>query len=269
VGAYLRARLIRIYVPYLPVGIGMFLLYLMLPTLSAADRSPGLVTSLTLLPSNSPPALSVAWTLVHEMIFYCIYAAFFVNRKALYAALCGWAVAIACLHFSGAALSRFQEYVFSPLNLCFLLGVVVFHIRRIQAPPCVALGLGAVGVALVGFVANTTDPNRTVSALGFALLVLAGTSVRGPQAKVPRPLVALGAASYAIYLIHNPFISLFVRGVRVATPSLDTWGAFAAISCAAIVAGGAYWTFYERRALRWVRARVPNSAQTSADKVAE
>ena len=70
---YFHARLIRIYVPYLPVGIGMYLVDMLLPGLSESDRSPGLLTSFTLLPSNSPPALSVAWTLVHELIFYGLF----------------------------------------------------------------------------------------------------------------------------------------------------------------------------------------------------
>lgn len=57
---YASARLIRIYVPYLPIGIAMYLLYLLLPGLSEGGRTPSLLTSLTLLPDNHPPALSVA-----------------------------------------------------------------------------------------------------------------------------------------------------------------------------------------------------------------
>jgi peptidoglycan/LPS O-acetylase OafA/YrhL len=78
---YASARLIRIYVPYLPVGIAMYVLYLLLPGISEGSRTPSLLTSLTLLPDNRPPALSVAWTLVHEMIFYCLYAVSFLHRR--------------------------------------------------------------------------------------------------------------------------------------------------------------------------------------------
>lgn len=77
---YATARIIRIYVPYLPIGIAIYLLYLLLPGLSEAARSPSLLTSLTLLPDNRPPALSVVWTLVHEMTFYALYALLFVQR---------------------------------------------------------------------------------------------------------------------------------------------------------------------------------------------
>lgn len=66
--AYVRARLVRVYVPYLPVGVAMLLAYSVFPALSGSGREVGVFTTLTLLPSNVPPALSVAWTLVHEVI---------------------------------------------------------------------------------------------------------------------------------------------------------------------------------------------------------
>ena len=52
---YFQARWVRIYVPYLPVGLGMYVLYLLLPGLSQGGRTPGLWTTLTLLPGTAPP----------------------------------------------------------------------------------------------------------------------------------------------------------------------------------------------------------------------
>jgi len=57
---FLTKRLRRIYVPYLPITIVLISAYLVLPDFSQGNRDWGLFTSLTLLPSNAPPALSVA-----------------------------------------------------------------------------------------------------------------------------------------------------------------------------------------------------------------
>ena len=66
---YLTKRLRRIYIPYLPVSIALIALYLMLPSVSQGSRDWSLLTSLTLIPTERPPALPVAWTLIHEMTF--------------------------------------------------------------------------------------------------------------------------------------------------------------------------------------------------------
>lgn len=79
-GEYFSHRVVRIYVPYLPVGVALYFAYQLLPDLSAADREIGLLTSLTLLPTAEATALSVAWTLKHELLFYFLFASIFISR---------------------------------------------------------------------------------------------------------------------------------------------------------------------------------------------
>ena len=124
---YAQARLMRIYIPYLPVGVGIFLLYLALPGMSDGGRSPGVLASFTLVPSNSPPALSVAWTLVHEMIFYAMYALRFIDRRLFRVVFAVWVGAIALVAAMEITLPLAARYFLSPLNLCFVLGVAIFH----------------------------------------------------------------------------------------------------------------------------------------------
>ena len=126
---YARARVMRIYIPYLPVGVAIFLLYLVLPSLSEGGRSPGALTSFTLVPSNSPPALSVAWTLVHEMIFYAIYALRFVHRALFRGVFALWVASILGVAAMDIEMPLAARYFLSPLNLCFVLGVLVFHVN--------------------------------------------------------------------------------------------------------------------------------------------
>ena len=58
---YIKNRIIRVYIPYLPIGITMYLLYFFFPGFSNGNREISMFTSLTLFPKGNP-ALSVAWT---------------------------------------------------------------------------------------------------------------------------------------------------------------------------------------------------------------
>jgi peptidoglycan/LPS O-acetylase OafA/YrhL len=75
---YFLNRIIRIYVPYLPIGIVMLLLYNFLPHFSNGNRSISVLTSLTLIPEGNP-ALSVAWTLTFEVFFYIVFCISFIS----------------------------------------------------------------------------------------------------------------------------------------------------------------------------------------------
>ncbi len=251
---YVSARLIRIYVPYLPVGIAIYLLYMMLPGLSEAERSPSLLTSLMLLPDNNPPALSVAWTLVHEIIFYGLYAVSFLNKRPFMAVLIIWVFIILAVAGTGVVLTPIARYFLAPLNLCFVLGVLIFQLnRRVQLGSRSGMTLAMIGLSIVGWQAMGEAPNRLVVDLGLGLGVWAAASPASTRRKVWRPIVVLGAASYAIYLIHNPALSLLVRLIPSGT---DTGLAFALIAIGALVAGVVYWWLYERPMLLWVRQRM-------------
>lgn len=252
---YAKARAIRIYVPYLPVGLGMLALYTLLPDVSAGERSPGLLTSLMLLPSSGPPALSVAWTLVHEMLFYALFSTIFASRRLLAALLVVWACAIVWTHFAVATPERPAGYVLAPINLCFLLGVATYYGTRAGVSPVVgALGL-ALGVATLAMEAAQTDPRRWLLALGFAGFIVAATSAwaqrRGPGAVA----LFLGAASYSIYLVHDPVLSAAVRLLTRAAPGVAPPVAFVAVAVTALLTGVTYYAAYERRALSVARRR--------------
>ena len=67
---YFTKRLIRIYPPYLPISISLLVLYALFPDLSHGNRDVGILPSLLLVPTEKSPALSVSWSLMHEMLFY-------------------------------------------------------------------------------------------------------------------------------------------------------------------------------------------------------
>jgi peptidoglycan/LPS O-acetylase OafA/YrhL len=228
------------------------ILYLAFPTLSAAERDIGVFTSLTLLPSNSLPALSVAWTLVREVVFYVVFATYFVSRRLLVAALVAWASVILFWWWRGSEAGIALTFLVSPRNLSFIVGVLVFHARRLADFTFVDVPAALIGLALVVW-QSLVVANHVVATIGFALLVFAAAS-RFAQARVPpRGLMTLGAASYAIYLVHNPLLSVLVRVAKRVTS--EPWIAFSVTSVLAIIAGVLYWRVIETPLLRWARAR--------------
>lgn len=253
VGDYARAWLIRIYVPYLPIGVTMLVLYQLLPGVSEADRSTSMLTSLTLLPAANPPALSVAWTLVHEMVFYALFSLIFISRRLLWLVLAAWAGLIAYQFTSGQTVDSGWEYLLSPLNLCFLLGVLVFYAtRRGVASPVALLG-GAAGTILVTLEAGRDEPDRFLMAFAFAGFIVFAMSHWAQHWAPGKTMLFIGAASYSIYLIHHPALSVFVRLARHVLPGLAPATAFLLISSLALMAGLAYYYFYERHALAFAR----------------
>ncbi len=88
---YAFKRLVRIFPAYLPISISLIALYATMPGFSASGgREYSLLSSLLLLPADGPPALSVAWTLVHELMFYAVFLLFFVSRRWLVTGFLVW-----------------------------------------------------------------------------------------------------------------------------------------------------------------------------------
>ncbi len=67
---YIKKRFLRIYPIYWPIGVGMIILYILFPNLSAVNggRDYSIISSIFLIPSNLPTALSVGWTLHVELL---------------------------------------------------------------------------------------------------------------------------------------------------------------------------------------------------------
>lgn len=97
------------------------------------------------------------------------------------------------------------------------------------------------------------EPHRAVLALVIGPVVLAAAMAEKRfRFHIPSSMLLLGAASYAIYLIHNPIQSLVARALK----GLDSWLlTFAACIVAGVVAGVCYNLIYERPALRMLSKR--------------
>jgi exopolysaccharide production protein ExoZ len=270
--SYALKRLLRIYVPYLPITAILIGAYLLFPALSQANRSWGWLTTLTLLPSAQEPALPVAWTLVHEVMFYLLFLMFFVSRRAFAVLMTVWSCvlikqAIAPESFGVPALS----VLFSPINIEFVFGLLcALGFRIMDARHGVAAMMVGIAVLAIYFsLLSGYDNGRIVFGLGAALLVLGvALNDRELAGVAASAMVRIGDASYAIYLIHNPWISLTSRAAaRVAL--LDSWFISLALSViSSVLVGYAYHRWFERPALARARkiAALHSAAQNARNE---
>lgn len=254
-------RLRRIYVPYLPVGLAMVAVYLWLPRLSSGTPHWSLLTSLTLLPSHAPPALEPAWTLVFEITFYAFFLLFYATRYFWWI-VAAWAAAIVTLFLTGLgpAPGSVAAHYIDPVILEFFAGMAMAHVARNARPSWWRILVPASAVlALAALVAVTTGFPRVVFGLALAPLVLGLVLYeREARPNVHEFWMLLGAASYAIYLVHEPLFSVVGR---VVTRWDSWWLAFGTSVIVAVVAGVAYHLWYERPVVRMLS---PSSRNPSA-----
>lgn len=213
-GDFLRDRLWRIY-PIWWIAVLPWLLML----------SPGLgsvASSLSLWPIFADgfhvPVLTVGWTLSFELLFYLgmtVALGVGVRLPLLAYALC----LVGALMTSSA----FLDFVGSPMALEFLAGVIVAKLPRRSVFGTFVL----VGIALLILTSPTTGSARAAlvaeSAIWravewgvpAALIVWGAVSLAGVfDNRLFDPFVAMGDASYSIYLFH----SLIAYGLDIAWP---------------------------------------------------
>jgi exopolysaccharide production protein ExoZ len=189
------------------------------------------------------PLLGTGWTLNYEMFFYAIFALVLWVKPQRPALLTG--LLLGSLVALGAVLPGFYT---SPMLLEFWLGILIARTyEHVRLPTAVSVGLilaGFAGLMLTAFVA--------VHEIGAAAIVL-GTVVweRSGKLRLWQPGVALGDASYSLYLTHTFALSGVKRLWLALLPEAGMAGAlgFAIVSMIAVfpVALACY---------RWVEAPI-------------
>jgi peptidoglycan/LPS O-acetylase OafA/YrhL len=225
-GRYVKSRIERVFVPYLPVGIGIAVAYVLLPGLSAASRHWSWLATATLLPGSGEPALIVAWTLQYELVFYAVFALAALTGRPLFGVTL-WVTLVLATNFVVAVPPQWAPLA-GLLTIEFLFGMLAerWTSGRAWLPALVCIG------AFVTFGAN--QQWRVLFGAGMAFLVvwLVDREKTG-KLIVPQWLVFLGSASYAIYLVHNPVAALVAR-------AFDYWwltlpSCFLAGTCAGVI----------------------------------
>ena len=210
------------------------------------------------------PVLSVGWTLNLEMYFYLLFAgALHVSRRAAPAIV---AVAVLVVWLSGL-----YFHLPSPIGfyahryvVYFPLGIGTYY-AALYLPQQAKIGMLAAfvgAVALTGF-AITGQQSMGLTApplivLGAVLLERSGFACRN------RLAMALGAASYALYLCHPFLIGLFREAAKRAADfdmTAHLWAALLAVA----LSGGAAWLIFkwiEAPLLAYLRASILRRTRT-------
>lgn len=265
---YFALRLSRVYAAYLPIGIALFFAYQFFPGLSESDRDVGAISSFTLAPTDLPPALSVAWTLQHEVLFYLIFSTVFISKWCCRAFLASW---LAFIAYSWGASATYDTAILRvlahPLNLWFFAGISIFLVKEFEmkaipfSAAVILLGLAVLGCAEAGY-------SRAIIGLLLSALILLFSKVKNIRAQPPIALMYLGAASYSIYLVHNPVQSVISRIVPSLIPGASPIIAFCIIAIGSLIAGFIYYSVLEVRVTRYFKRIIKARIEAADDRTA-
>jgi peptidoglycan/LPS O-acetylase OafA/YrhL len=231
---YLWRRFARVY-PIYWIYLAIFCLLLALGAGEVAHLPTSLaawVSAFSLLRfSPDTPPLQVAWTLFHEVAFYAIFSLVILNRWVGITALALWAFTCAVTyHYTGESGDSAWRVYTSAFNLEFFFGMGAFALYRRGRDPWLLIAGGAVIVALAcALLIASGRVEHDLFGLGFALAI-AGFTIAESTGRLPSSsaFVALGGASYTLYLIHVPIMGVVLKMVRLSkltsvAPSVVTW----------------------------------------------
>ena len=212
-----------------------------------------LLNSALLLPQAGHPALGIGWTLIHEMYFYVVFAAFlFAPQRWLPFLLAAWAVYVVACDLSGFSnyyptnLFELSNY---PMTIEFIAGAFVAMLvmsgRRAYALPLTLIGAGTFIFSMIVF--SNADAEYTLRwgrVLWFglpAVILIYGITCLEAQGGLKREnwppimqrwtgwvwrgLVRLGDVSFALYLGHILAISGLKRLFEFLSGELSAAGA--------------------------------------------
>jgi len=258
-GSYLRRRLTRLLPLYWGVSIFFFLAAFLAPDLSGDTVTlQNLMKSMFFIPylresGLVQPLVFLGWTLNYEMLFYLLFAIGLGARRSLLPIL----IILLSLVVVGHVLRpSYVVLVFwsDPILLEFAAGILCwkFYVRLKTDPIAGHLGLvlipgGILTVFLLYLLFPLESTHRIFVFLIPAVMIVTGTalapSLPGKPAYI---LIALGDASYAIYLVHPYILGALVKVLPLALPFALSSLVMVVLVC---VISGLVFTRFERPAM--------------------
>ncbi len=267
---YLQKRVVRIYPVYILVTLALAPFWLFVPSWGEPYHKSisALVLSLLLLPQDHEPHLIVAWTLIHEMMFYLVFATLVMSRIAGRVSLAMWfSVILAANILLGWDLAFPASHVLSVNNLLFALGMFAAWVVLRMKPRLPAGGFLAGNLlflatgAVWSWQGELSEPHRAALILFFGLasflIVLYATQpALNERFRRYRFPLLLGDASYSIYLIHNPAMALASKLFVLTGMALPNLILFVSLIIIATGAGVVLHLCIEKPLLASIRARI-------------
>ena len=263
---YLMKRFIRLFPVYwLYTAIFCILVALGFGSASIVPESfSNWISTLLLIRLDSfELPITPAWTLIHELAFYLIFATLILNRTIGIMVMFVWLLAggIVFQYPEEGARLPLTTY-FSPLNFNFLIGMAAFyalkHAQNINLKPAFPFGLAL--FILIYFLESkgmTYNYLQLAYAASFGFIIVGAAAYEraGFPASRFKLLSLIGDASYTIYLTHLAFLGLIAKIVIklsgfVAVNSLVV---YFVTFCITILCGCLLYLFVERPLLRLCR----------------
>jgi exopolysaccharide production protein ExoZ len=273
--SYLRKRAVRIYPVYWIIFTGVFLLALSFTSLSQKVPHDYLtiIKSLALVPQDpaavggtGAPVIIAAWSLQYEVLFYALVAVFILSRSLGLLVACAFLINFTVCQFDQCTFSR--SFLSDNLIFLFAYGALIAYLCRksikLTHPMLIAL-FGAFAFLATGALEVVVGRQMWIMdrrlVFGFFSGIVILGLVRAEDSGKFRInlawLALLGDASYTLYLIHFPLISILCKfavsiGVAGASGALI---AFPALLAACILTAVAFYVIVERPVLRFLSDR--------------
>ena len=245
---FMANRFARIAPPYWLLTALVFALSLLVPSLlGSPDRSPlDFFKSLAFIPFAKPngtvePDLFIGWTLNYEMFFYvlfslCLFVKNYRSGIGLLLILLTILASIGMIiHPTHIIAGFYTASIILEFGMGILVGIVATRMpvlqTRLQVCSMAVAGILAFEmIILAAFIAPHVPSAFTCGPAAFIVLLAAVTFEKSGWRIAWKPLLAIGNASYSIYLTH-PFITQIFQkfGARFHTTGLA--------SAALIIAG--------------------------------
>lgn len=225
---FLYSRFTRIYPIY------WFYSILILPVLflkpSWVNSSQGgevnLLASFLLYPTNTKPLIIVAWSLIHEIYFYLMYAFFLLlfKRKQIWFFCCGWLFIIFCANAFNITTNPFASVVFNTLTIEFIMGLllgVTFkkdNLKTSKIHKNILLSTFII-FPLIFYTFFHFFENEDYRYLKFGIpcliMIYVALVLENKNLIFHSLLIKIGNASYSIYLVHILVINVVGKALGV------------------------------------------------------
>lgn len=233
VADFLKGRFFRIYPTYWVYFLALFLVAQIKPELvNGSQAGPvDMVSSFFLLPSSALPLLMVAWSLIHEVWFYLVFALILMlPAKRITHAFMLWLITIIGVSlFTDTPGNPYLRVMFHEFSIEFIFGALagIAYLKLSSAtspspfniPLMVLTGLSGLVYALAWDVVGDADVIQSISLEravavggGYTLLLLAFAlqEAKG-RMKASALLRSVGDMSYSLYLSHVLTLSVCGR----------------------------------------------------------
>jgi exopolysaccharide production protein ExoZ len=254
--SYFFNRILRIYLPYLPLAIVFLLGYHFFPNLSHANNSHSIIATITLIPIGVS-ALGQAWSLMHEMIFYTIFSISIIRFRIFIYFIIIWLIfttiyLIMDIKTLNYEVDYFLYTFFSFYNFEFILGIIcVLLCKNI---PNLKHTLVFVVIFFLLFLFSyfymyNIYLNKTFFSIFCFWILFYAYQQKDLYINPKNIFMKIGFSSYSIYLVHIPVIIILNRII----PHINVYLSFLVGFLSSIIIGIVYSYYFENKFLNYIK----------------